>query len=135
MPPQFIPVFGRLRAILKRHAVDLSAGDDKPDYYGLEAPIGPATLRAWGGKMRSRRIPVAWVQCGKGYVSYNSMGVYAQPKLLEGCSKELRTRMQGKSCFNFNTVDERLFGELELLTRDCLMGMKRAGYITERKSS
>ncbi len=44
------------------------------------------------------------------------MGVYGNPKLLDDSSNELRARMQGKSCFNFKSVDELLFGELERLT-------------------
>jgi hypothetical protein len=32
------------------------------------------------------------------------------------CSKKLKARMQGKSCFNFRAVDEDLFKELEDLT-------------------
>jgi hypothetical protein len=31
-------------------------------------------------------------------------------------SPELRRRMQGKSCFNFRTVDEPLFAELARIT-------------------
>ena len=135
MSPQFIPIFERLRAILERHAASLAVGQVKADYYGLEAPVGPATLQAWRGKMKSPTIPVAWVQVGKAYVSYHLMGVYAQPRLLERCSKELRARMQGKSCFNFKTVDEELFAELGRLTSQTLAGMKTAGYIAEQKSA
>lgn len=61
-------------------------------------------------------MPLAWVQVGKAYVSFHHMSVYARPELLKGVSKELRARMQGKSCFNFKTVDPALFAELEDLT-------------------
>jgi hypothetical protein len=44
------------------------------------------------------------------------MSVYGLPDLLESMSPGLRRRMQGKSCFNFTTVDEPLFAELETLT-------------------
>jgi hypothetical protein len=54
---------------------------------------------------------------GKRYVSYHLMPIYARPQLLDGISVDLRRRMQGKSCFNFTSVDERLMGELEALTR------------------
>jgi hypothetical protein len=43
----------------------------------------------------------------------------------------LRAHMQGKSCFNFKAVDETLFGELERLTAESFIGMRRAGYISE----
>ncbi|MDP9465461.1 MAG: hypothetical protein M3P52_12610 [Actinomycetota bacterium] len=56
------------------------------------------------------------VGIGKRYVSYHLMCVYMGPGLLEGMSPELRKRMQGKSCFNFTTVDEGLFDELSAIT-------------------
>jgi len=56
------------------------------------------------------------VQTRKSYVSYHLMAVYAFPDLLDGLSPELRKRMQGKSCFNFKAVDDKLFRELAKLT-------------------
>ncbi len=44
------------------------------------------------------------------------MPVYVNPALLEAISPELRKRMQGKSCFNFKTIDMQLFEELAALT-------------------
>lgn len=129
MPPEFPSVFARLRDILKTHAAGCTIGRDTDDHYSLEATAGPATLLAWGGKVKSPTIPVAWVQVGKTYVSYHLMGVYGNPKLLDRYSKELRARMQGKACFNFKTVDEPLFKELERLTIESLTGMRKAGYI------
>jgi hypothetical protein len=131
MSPQLQPVFTQLRGILAKHAARLAVGPNTPEHYGLEAPVGPATLRAWKGKVKTPTIPVAWVQAGKGYVSYHLMGVAGNPKLLDGCSMELRAHMQGKSCFNFKAVDETLFGELERLTAESFIGMRRAGYISE----
>jgi len=63
-------------------------------------------------------------------VSFHLMGVYGNPKLLDGCSEDLRARMQGKSCFNFKNADEALFAELERLTADSIAGMKKAGFIS-----
>jgi hypothetical protein len=63
---------------------------------------------------------VAGTRLGKGYVSYYLMPVYASPELAATLSPELRKRMQGKACFNFRTVDERLFAELEALTATSL---------------
>jgi len=37
--------------------------------------------------------------------------------LSKSISPELKKRMQGKSCFNFKAVDEKLFKELRKLTR------------------
>src|SRR5262245_14158230 len=117
MPSEFQTIFARLREILQKHAGGLSVQDDTQKCYCLAARTGPATLQAWGGKMKRPTIPVAWVQVGKAYVSYHLMGVYGNPKLREGMSTQLRARMQGKTCFNFKNHDEGLFKELEELTR------------------
>ena len=53
------------------------------------------------------------------------MGVYASPELLAGISKKLKARMQGKSCFNFKTLDEPLFNELEQLTVQAFESFKQ----------
>jgi hypothetical protein len=57
------------------------------------------------------------VRLGKNYVSYYLMSVYALPDQAKTMSPELKKRMQGKSCFNFKTVDENLFQELAKLTK------------------
>lgn len=57
------------------------------------------------------------VRMGKAYVSFYLMSVYACPDLLKSMSPELKKRMQGKSCFNFREVDEKLFKELTRLTK------------------
>lgn len=59
---------------------------------------------------------VGAVQIKKNYVSYHLMPIYVFPDLLDGLSERLKQRMQGKSCFNFTTVDEALFAELSQLT-------------------
>jgi hypothetical protein len=123
-------VFHRLRGILAKHAANFAVARDETDRYSLEAPVGPATIRAWGGKARSPRIPVAWVEITKACVSYHLMGVQGNPKLLDGCSPELRARMQGKSCFNFKMVDETVFQDLAQLTAKVLTGMRNAGYVS-----
>jgi hypothetical protein len=133
-PAGFQPVFEALRGILEKCSTAFRVQRDTGDCYGLDAAVGPATLRAWRGKVRSPRIPVAWVQIEKGYVSYHLMGVYGNPKLLETCSSDLKKRMQGKSCFNFKTVDGALFLELERLTKVSLEGMKKDGYISTEHS-
>jgi hypothetical protein len=57
------------------------------------------------------------VRKGKNYDSFYLMSVYATPDLLKGMSPDLKKRMQGKSCFNFKTVEESLFQELATLTK------------------
>ena len=69
---------------------------------------------------------VAGTRLGKRYVSYYLMSVYAQPRMLDSISPALRRRMQGKSCFNFSTVDDALLGELQLLTDRAIEGHAEA---------
>ena len=128
--PEFESLFARLRGILQAHAGTLSVADDNPGRYCLEATVGPATLQAWGGKARRPAIPVAWVEIGKGYVSYHLMGVYGNAALRNGMSKELRARMQGKTCFNFTSYDEARFKELETLTSESIASFKHTGFIS-----
>jgi TonB family protein len=115
--------------LLEVHAGEFSVADDTEGRYGLEGPVGPATVHAWGGMVKTGTIPVAWVSVGKEYVSYHLMGVQGNPRLMATLSAELRARMQGKSCFNFKTVDEALFRELAEVTAESLHGMRKAGYI------
>src|SRR5256714_14519449 len=99
MSAAFDSIFARLREILQTHAGTLSVQEDTPSYFSLAGNTGPATLEAWGGKLKRPILPVAWVQIGKAYVSFHLMGLYGNAKLLAGISKELRARMQGKTCF------------------------------------
>jgi len=107
MPTTRPEVFSALRDILRRHTGSLIVADDTASCFRLEGGTHPT---------RKKPFPIAWVAMGKAYVSFHHMGVYARPDLLEGVSKELKARMQGKSCFNFTSVDPVLFAELEELT-------------------
>jgi hypothetical protein len=122
-------VFDRLRELLSAHASEFALAYDTTDRYGLEAPVGPATLRSWGGKVRMPRIPIGWVEIRKAYVSYHLMGVDGNTKLLATLSQPLRARMQGKACFNFDRIDEMLARELETVTAESFAGLRRAGFI------
>ena len=117
---EFALVFTRLRAILKKNVGRLQVTEDSATGYCLTGGNHPA---------RKELIAIAWVKIGKGYVSFHHMGVYARPELLKGVSKELKARMQGKSCFNFKTVDEPLFAELEELTVRAFAAFKQAGFM------
>jgi hypothetical protein len=124
-----------LRELLTRHAGNFNVSHDTGARYSLEAPIGPATIGAWGGKIRKRTIPVAWVQMGTATVSYHLTGIPGNSKLLSSLSVDLRARMQGKSCFNFNRIDPKLFRELQRVTTESLREMKEAEYISEGPGS
>ena len=106
--PDFDAVFQRLRSILEPYGRRLHVIDDSADGYSIDmAPEGERNPTTW----------FAGVRRGRAYVSYYLMPVYVEPALLDGLSPELRKRMQGKSCFNFRTVDEPLMAELAELTR------------------
>jgi len=123
-------VFARLRAILSEHAAGLTVTPDTKDHYGLEAPPGPATLRAWHGKIRKPQIPVAWVERGPKAVSYHLMGL---PGLPEGAlSKELNARRQGKTCFRFTDEEPALLTELAVVTAQGIAALRQGGFIASR---
>jgi hypothetical protein len=127
--PSLQPVFTRLREILASQTSGLRVVHDSTDRYRLEAPIGPATLQAWGGRVRTPMIPVAWVEVRKAYVSYHLMGISGNARVMDSLSPALRGRMQGTSCFNFKSVDEAIVRELAGVTIESVRGMKKAGYI------
>jgi hypothetical protein len=118
--PQFLSVFEALRGILQRQAVRLAVSEDSATRYCLQGGSHPE---------HKTPMPVAWVEVGKAYVSFHHMGVYGRPDLLKTVSKELRARMQGKSCFNFKVVDQKLFAELEELSIRAFDAFRRAGFM------
>ena len=103
----FPAVFERLKALLQPYVPPLLVKADTPENYYLETP--PLAKFPKG-------LFVGAVQIKKNYVSYHLMPVYSFPDLLSGVDEELKKRMQGKSCFNFTTVDDALFQELAELT-------------------
>ena len=104
----FAATFLRLKAILEPYAPRLVVAADTKNYYALE------THHIMKNK---HRLYFAGVKLGKAYVSYYLMPVYASPELLKSLSPELKKRMQGKACFNFKAVDEKLFKELAKVTK------------------
>ena len=127
--PDHQAAFIALRQILERAAADFTVPADSGTRYCLDAKIGPATLSAWGGKVRRPSIPVAWVEAGKAYVSFHLMGLDGGARTAPAISAALAARMQGKTCFNFRAPEAELFAELELLTTRVLLGMRKAGFI------
>ena len=79
--------------------------------------------------MKRPTLPIAWVQMGKGFVSFHLMGVSVDPAAVKNMSKELKARMQGKTCFNFKAIDEPSFQELERLTERSCQAFKQAGFV------
>jgi len=61
----------------------------------------------------------------KSYVAYHLFPLYTDPALGAGISDDLTRRRQGKSCFNFKTVEPDLLAELTALTRAAASVMDR----------
>jgi hypothetical protein len=104
----FAGAFARLKAILKPYAAKCDVLHDTAAHYYLN------TLHVMKNK---QPLCFGAVRTGKAYVSFYLMPVYACPELLKSMSPELKRRMQGKSCFNFKSPDEKLFKELARLTK------------------
>jgi len=101
--------FAILRGILAAQSKRLIVTVDKPGDY----QVGSPTMKDRIG----RPLFVAAVQTRKNYVSYHLMPVYVRPELLKTLSPRLTKRMQGKSCFNFTTVDQDEAKELSAVTK------------------
>ena len=102
----------KLEAILMKYQRGDLKGRRDP-WIGGVCLIGPANEASKG-----REVWFGAVGERKNYVSYHLMPVYAFPDLLKKVSPELKARMQGKSCFNFKEVDDKLFAELARLTEE-----------------
>jgi hypothetical protein len=107
----FATVYEKLKAIMERHEDGVFKGGpygNRPNSYNLVGPPSELThgKPAWFGG----------VVLGKAYVSYHLIPVYVWPDLLKNVSPELKKHMQGKSCFNFKSPDEKLFKEIADLT-------------------
>ena len=85
----------------------------------------------WRGRIKTSRIPIAWVEARKNYVSYHLMGLSGNSRLVANLSGPLRAQMQGKTCFNFKTADETLFKELQEVTAESFRGLRQAGFISD----
>jgi hypothetical protein len=114
--PEFETVFGSLKALLKKHERTLRVLKDESQEYTLVT------------KSNSNRGQPMWfgsVRAGKAYVSYHLMPLYFNPPMNAMVSPALKKRMQGKTCFNFKSVDKELFSELKTLTQEGVDSYRR----------
>ncbi len=100
--------FASLKKILQPFAKHTVTIADTPTYYQL-------VLRAV--VFRKKPVWFAGVRAGKAYTSFHLMPLYMCEPMQRRVSPELKRRMQGKTCFNFKAVDEKLFAELAALTQ------------------
>src|SRR6266850_7602654 len=104
----FDKVFAKLKMMLQPYVKKMDVARDNQACYMLNTRY-----------IMKNKQPLCFggVRLGKAYVSFYLMSVYACPDLLKSMSPELKKRMQGKSCFNFREVDEKLFKELAQLAK------------------
>jgi hypothetical protein len=105
---QFPLVFRRLKSLLEPYAPAMVVVTDTPETYYLNTHALDRFRR---------EVFFGSAQIKKSYVSYYLMPIYMFPDLVAGLSPRLRKRMQGKSCFNFTTVEDDLLAELAQLTQ------------------
>lgn len=117
---QFSAVFADLRELLRPYAEQLVCVSDADDDYYLN------TLHVMKNK---KPLFFGAAQIKKNYVSYHLMPVYVFPELLQDVSPELRQRMQGKSCFNFKSIDNKMLAELSTLTQAAYVKYKTEGFV------
>ncbi len=117
---EFQTTFVRLKRILKKYEKDLTVQADTATNYYLDA--------GYSEKFK-RIIFFGAVTIKKNYVSFYIMPVYAFPDLIKGISPALKKRMQGKSCFNFTTIDDAMLAELAALTEKGVARYKKAAWL------
>lgn len=106
--PDFTPVFAELRAIMLAAVKDNPVAKDAPgDLVVHTTRLDKNGKPEWFGAVAIKKT----------YVSYHLFPLYTDPSLGAGMSDALAKRQQGKSCFNFKTVEPELFAELAALTQ------------------
>lgn len=105
------PVFADLRERMLRAGTGMVATKDAPGDLVMKTP--------WNEPGKSEPAWFGAVTLKKNYVSVHLMPLYCLPALMEAVPEGLRKRMQGKSCFNFKSVEPERFEALERLVAHC----------------
>lgn len=113
-------VFAALREVFQPFASRLKTTADTPNEY---------TLVTMSPSNKGKPMYFGSVRSGKAYVSFHLMPLYSNAKLNRMVPPELKRRMQGKTCFNFKSVDSKLFAELAQLTEAGFAGYGRMGLL------
>jgi len=109
--------FESLRAILEPYA-------SRPGFTHSEGPGRYQLSSSTKTDRTGRPLFIAAVEVNKNYVSYHLMPIYMNPALQAALSPALKKRMQGKSCFNFTTVEAEQRRELAELTERGIASFK-----------
>ncbi len=102
-------LFNTLRSIFEKYETNLSLLHNTNDNYYLNTAAKDNSKTDFFGAIQSK----------KSYISVHLMPIYYHPELLDNISEDLKKKMQGKSCFNFKDIDDKLLSELKLLTAVC----------------
>lgn len=120
MPGDFPGAFAALKALLRKQAAGMIVQADTPkDFIVITRAIGPNRKPLWFGAVMSK----------KSAVTYHLMPLYYNPRLMATIAPELKARMQGKTCFNFQRPDPALFDRLDDLTRRARDQWEEAGFL------
>jgi hypothetical protein len=113
-----IDVADRYAKLLQPYAKKMTLRHDKPGSYMLETKAKSFEIFV-NGKWQTRKAPfmVAAVTAGKAYVSFHLPAVYMYHDLVATYAPSLKKRMQGKSCFNFQTYDPETARGLKALLK------------------
>lgn len=108
-------VFSVLRQLLAPYEDELVVRIDKPGHCYLETR---------SASLNGRRLFFAAAKIKKHYVSFYLTALYMFPDLSRRVSPELGKLMQGQSCFNFTSIDQDCFEELDRLTHAAFQRFK-----------
>lgn len=108
MAESFQKIFEALKPVFEEYAGRLAIQVDKPGEYFLETKTA---------MRKGQRFQFGGVKIGKAYVSFHLMPIYMNPKLQAAISPDLKKRMQGRSCFNFTSINPNQIAELKRLTK------------------
>jgi len=111
-------LFVALRDLLLAYKADLEVAHDQDDHVYANCTSTDAKGKAqfFGAvKVSGRRH------------AFHFMPVYDFPDLLDAISPALKKRMQGKSCFNFDSLDPALLQELQMLIAQGVSRYKAVG--------
>lgn len=107
-------VFDTLVRLLRPYANQLSVKVDDQKQLYLEESVSSG-----------KPLMFAAVQAKTSYIALHVFPVYVCPDLLDGVSAALRSRMQGKSCFNFKTIDQLPETEVADLLQTAFASLQR----------
>ncbi len=113
--------FDTLKGIVQVYSEHLAIVHDKLDHFYLNT-------KSTDGKDKGEFF--AAVRIKKNYVAFHLMPIYYYPELIDDISPDLRKKMQGKSCFNFKSINSSLIKELVGLSESSFQT-----YVSEKRIS